>query len=437
MPLPTTTSSKAREPANGRRPKVLLIAEAANPEWTSVPLVGWSHAQALCKLVDGHIVTQVRNRDAFIRHGMIEGDQFTAIDSEAVARQMWRVSSILRGGSGKGWTTLTALAPISYYYFEYRVWKHFGEAIRSGQYDIVHRITPLSPTTPSILAGRCHRHGVPFVVGPLNGGVPWPQWFDSERKREREWMVPLRRAYRLLPGATSTIRDSAALIVGSRHTESEIPFRYHDKVHYLPENAIDPMRFSEPAPRIYERPLKLLFVGRLVPYKGCDMVIEAARGLLENGTAKLTIVGDGPDRTRLEEMARGSVAAGTVNFVGQVSHSQVEGYFASSDVFAFPSIREFGGAVVLEAMAMGCVPVVVNYGGPAELVTPDCSYTLKVGPRESIVEGLRKQLSELAGDIAQLAAKSSKAVQIARQQFTWYQKAMAVTRIYDSVLGRD
>lgn len=150
--------------------KALLIAEACNPEWVSVPLEGWCHSSAIARQVDAHLVTQVRNREAIVRAGLIEGRDFTAIDSEAVAGPLCRIGNMLRGGAGKGWTTMMASAGIAYYYFEHLIWRQFGGRIAAGEFDVVHRLTPLSPTIPSILAERCDRVGVPFVLGPLNGG---------------------------------------------------------------------------------------------------------------------------------------------------------------------------------------------------------------------------------------------------------------------------
>src|SRR6056297_1510826 len=224
---------------------VLLIAEQANPEWVSVPLIGWSLSRAISRLVDAHIVTQVRNRDAFLRQGMIEGEQFTAIDSEYVAARANKIAGFLRGGDGKGWTTVTAIQSLAYYAFEHELWKLFKDRIQSGEFSLVHRITPLSPTTPSTLAKHLSRCGVPFFVGPLNGGLPWPPGFEQRRRAEGDWLSYARSVYRLLPGRTATLRHASRILAGSDATANQIPARFQDKVIKIAENAIDPGRFNK------------------------------------------------------------------------------------------------------------------------------------------------------------------------------------------------
>jgi glycosyltransferase involved in cell wall biosynthesis len=417
--------------------RVLLIAEACNPEWVSVPLVGWSHAQALRKITDAHLVTQIRNAEAIERAGLVRGKDFTAIDSEKIAKPAYKIASLLRGGKGKGWTTLTAINSLTYPYFERLVWKQFGPRIKAREFDVVHRITPLSPTTSSSVARKCRRAGVPYVIGPLNGGVPWPTQFDSARRKEKEWLSYVRGAYRLLPGYRSTRRSASAILIASRDTFQQMPERYHDKCLYIPENAIDPAKFASGNDRRPPaRPLRVVFVGRLVPNKGADMLVEAAAPLVREGLVRLDILGNGPQLDQLKELVAREKIENGVDLPGWVEHAQVGRRLAESDVFAFPSIREFGGAVAMEAMAVGTVPIVVNYGGPAEIVTPATGYLIDMGSRAEIVERLRSVLRDIAERPEQLAAKSALGLRRATEQFTWDAKAKQVAQVYDWVTNR-
>jgi len=415
---------------------VLAIAEAANPEWVSVPLVGWSLAQALREVADVHLVTQIRNRDAILRAGLVEGRDFTAIDSEAVARPLWTLAEKLRMGEGKGWTTLQAFNALIYPWFEHLIWKEFGNAIKAGEFDLVHRITPLSPTITSPIAKKVVKAGVPFVLGPLNGGVPWPSQFDAERRAEKEWLSYLRSAYKHLPGRASTLKHAATIIVGSRHTQSEVPAKHQGKTVYMPENGIDPARFnlaSEPDGGV----LRATFVGRLVPYKGADMLIEAAADLIGSGRMTLDIIGDGPMLNQLTEQANSLGCEKGLTFHKWIPHEQVQSILSRSHVLSFPSIREFGGGVVLEAMALGVVPVVVDYAGPGELVTRETGFKVPCGSRDEIIEGFRSTLSDVAENPARLGPVAENAKRLVQSQFLWSRKAEQVRRVYDRALAKD
>ncbi|WP_374303197.1 glycosyltransferase family 4 protein, partial [Paracoccus sp. (in: a-proteobacteria)] len=361
------------------RPRVLLLAEAANPEWVSVPLIGWSLATALREVADVHVVTQIRNRDAFLRAGMVEERDFTAIDSEALAKPLFALAEKLRMGKGVGWTTTQLISSLGYGYFERLVWQRFGADIRAGTYDLVHRITPVSPVVNSPIAARCAAAGVPFLFGPINGGVPWPKGFASEQRREKEWLSRVRGLYRLHPARARMLRSASAILCGSSFALSEVPPRFAGKAVYLPENAVDLSRFHLVAGQDGSLPVKACFVGRLVPLKGVDMALKASAPLIREGRMTFDIVGDGPQMPELQALARSEGVAGGVTFHGWKEHHEVQGLLASCNLLLFPSIREFGGGVVLEAMALGVPPVVVDYGGPAELVDDSTGWRVPLG----------------------------------------------------------
>ncbi len=422
--------------SSGNALRPLLIVEAANPEWTSVPLVGWNLARSIMERTNGLIVTQIRNRDAFLRAGLVQDRDFVTIDNERVAHLLHRLSTYLRGGENKGWTVVTALSSFSYYSFEREVWRLLGGRLKAGEFDLVHRITPLSPTSQSSIATRLSKHKIPFVLGPLNGGLPWPKGFSGVRSREREWLSLFRKLYRLMPSYRATRVRAAALIAGSRHTLSELPESCVKRAFLIPENAVDPARFPFRLRELSGNRLAVAFVGRLVPYKGADILIEAVAAYRGRLDIDVLIVGDGPQRSELEDAVRRKGLGNKVRFAGWVDQKDLAETLSGCHVLALPSVREFGGGVVLEAMSMGLVPIVANYGGPPELLDEQSGISVDFNDRKTLTAGFLAAFEKLEANPNLVAFLSNGAAMRVRKRYTWDVKADEMLQIYKWVVAR-
>jgi glycosyltransferase involved in cell wall biosynthesis len=415
---------------------VLLIAEACNPTWTSVPLVGYQIAKALAARPDLEVTvaTHVRNRAALAEDPLSQLARVCYIDNEWLARPLHRLSSLVRGGRGLSWTIDTAMAWPAYMAFEYQLYRRLERELARGEFDLIHRVTPLTPTMGSPLTGLTD---VPMLVGPLNGGLPWPAEYPELRLQEREWLVPLRAVYKRLPFYGSTYRRLAGVIAGSRHTATEVPQSFAGRRFYLPENGVDPERFPI-ADRWREPEGRFTFitVGRLVPYKGADLIIEAMADSKALRCCNLVVVGDGPQRGALEEQVHRRGLEDNVRIAGWVTQPRLASELGTAQAFVFPSLREFGGGVVLEALAKGLPSVVVDYGGPAELVTPECGELLPMQPRAELIASLRQAMERQAADPARCRAMGAAACRRVREHFTWEVKAERIVEMYRETLGK-
>jgi glycosyltransferase involved in cell wall biosynthesis len=163
------------------------------------------------------------------------------------------------------------------------------------------------------------------------------------------------------------------------------------------------------------------------------MLLEAAEPLLRSGNLKLDIVGDGPLMPTLREHIARERLSQNVTLHGWIPHSTVQNVMSRSHIFTFPSVREFGGGAVLEAMALGVVPVIVDYAGPSELVNDLTGIKIPLGTREQIISQLRIELINLVESPAKIAAMARACRERVSAEFTWSSKAVRVLEIYSAV----
>lgn len=414
--------------------RVLVLAPDCNPDWPSSPLVGYSHSEALARLHSVTLAVRKVNEAAIRRRH----PPFQAIEPVSMP---WadRISEWMMRWIFKGNYRSQVLTAAGYFFalaFEWRVWRRMRSRILNGEFDVVLRLMPITYVLPSPFAFFLRNGPVPFVLGPVNGGLPWPDGF-TQAKKQRQWISAFRDLYRFLPFARSTYRNAAAIIAASSRMCAEFA-PYREKVFFVPENGVSRCRDSltlRDGWRTTGR-LELIFVGGLVPYKACDLGVRAAAALMVQHKCHFTIVGDGPERHNLERLAESLGVTESITFCGSVDHSEVEKRLTAADMLVFPSVREFGGGVVFEALAMGTVPLVVDFGGPGDIVHPGVGFKVALTNEDDVVRQIAEILQVAADNPETLDSLKREGIRYARERLTWDAKAQSVTRILNWVLGR-
>lgn len=424
-----------------QRPSVLVLASECNPEWPSLPVVGYKYAVELSTVCDVVVVTQVRNKENILKLHPDAGEQqkgqplsFVFIDTEYIAAPLHKLSKFLRGGDEVAWSTNMIMSYLPYVEFERQAWKAFGKSLRDWEFDIIHRITPMSPTMPSFMAGRGPQ---PFVLGPLNGNLDWPVAFSAEQKREKEGIRKLRKFYKYLPFARRTFSKASAVLASFQHTINDLDTVPSDRIVMFPEVGYDDKIFYPPqTPPKRDRPMRFLFVGRLVPYKLPEVAVRAFLDAKNIGDSTLHVVGDGPEETRLRKIVADAGAEDRVIFEGRLKQAEVAHKMRDCDVFVFPSIRELGAGVVVEAMACGMLCIVVDYGGPADLVAPDRGVKVPMAPLDDLVDSFSNEIKQsyLRHRTAGEDHRRALAADFVQKHYLWHKKAEFTLGIYDALI---
>ena len=412
---------------------VLLIMEQCNPEWASVPLVGYNFYQGFRERVNITLVTHERNKEALEK--IRDGHKIEYMCESDSLKKYYGFVSRLTSRGGVNWPLQHALSYPVYGGFNRQVYQRFARRVIQKEYDLVHAMTPILPRYPVKIIKACRE--VPFLLGPVNGGVPFPEGFTDVARKEFARFNFLRIFTRMLPGYANTYRKADRVLAGSTYTMNMLKdlFGIDNPISLFYENGILNEFIGTPRKSTGEK-LQLLFVGRLVPYKGADMAIEAINRLDDRvrNRVHFTIVGDGSEKENLEKQTRNLELEQTITFTGWVDQDETARYYKKSDVFCFPSVREFGGAVALEAMASGLPCIVADHAGLSEYVTEETGFKIRPVSREYLIDELAQKILVLFENRELIHQMSVKAIERVKE-FEWGAKADRMIEIYEDMAG--
>jgi len=320
-----------------------------------------------------------------------------------------------------------------YFFSRWEALTHDESAADRMRRSLLYRLMPAPFVICGMIAAwrlcRRERYDVMHVHWP----VPLALWGWAARRARRAAVVLtfygielrwVKRSLRVLKGFVRwACRRADRVVAISSETAREIRELVDVPVDVIPYTTPFPGRRDAAPPALASgdgRPLRILFVGRLVELKGLAYLIEAAARLRDRVPARIVAIGIGPEREGLEALARERNIA--VDFRNKVSDAELHLAFLTSDVLVLPSIidargdTEGLGVALLDAMSY-CIPVIASRVGGIPDIIEDGVSGLLVPPADP--EALADAIERVATDPAFARRLAEAGRERLRTRFSW------------------
>jgi glycosyltransferase involved in cell wall biosynthesis len=409
------------------RVKALISAYYCEPGKGSEEGVGWNTAREIARHHDVWVLTRAKNRpsiEAELSRVPAPGLRFVYCDLPRWGR-WWARGQLLE------WH-------LYYYMWQVRAYLVARRLHREVRFDLVHHVTFVKYWTPSFLALL----PVPFIWGPVGGGESAPRefWQDfSLRARVNETLRNLGRRFgEHDPFVRLTARRSAVARATTGETAERMLKLGAEGVQVFSQVGLSQEEVEQLTLRASEAgtPLRLISIGRLLHWKGFHLGLRAFAGATLPEEAEYWVVGDGPERRRLEALAGELGIGDRVRFWGALPRADALAKLGSCHVLVHPSLHDSGGGVCLEAMAAGRPVVCLNTGGPATLVTEETGLKVPAFEPEQATRDLSDALTRLARDPELRTRLGEAGRRRVIEAFGWETKGQIWGRLYREVVAR-
>lgn len=410
--------------SNGSNLRVLIVAEHTSAKWGGEAILPLHYFRNLRQRgIDAWLVVHERTREELDALLPNDRHRIRYIPDTDLQRRLYLFGEKYLPNTIASFTTQFAIRFIN----QVRARAIVRDMVKQHQIDIVHQPIPVSPKDPSLM----YDVGAPVVIGPMNGGMSYPAafaWMQSRPVRAfvkvGRWMADL--VNRMIPGKLR----AAMILVANDRTRAALPRGLQGAVHNVVENGVDLSLWSGPREPQPDQPVRLVFAGRLIDWKGVDLLLHAFAKIHSKSNVHLDIIGDGILRQDLQNLAHSLGLSDKVTFHGWMSQPQCAQTLRRSDVFVLPSLYECGGAVVLEAMACALPVIATDWGGPADYIDPSCGILISPASKELFIDGLAQAMLELANNPRRRQELGEAGRAKVEREYDWQRKVDRILQLY-------
>lgn len=292
--------------------------------------------------------------------------------------------------------------------------------LREREIDVIHHMFPaVYGQSFSLLPLFGKTRGHPFVFGPISAH------FYSRPLDETILSLPTSKLH------MKTIRKSDRIVAITEQVKKLYSGIVDDERIWVIPIGVDANFFKSSRKQRREEGYELLCVGYLYKLKGLEVLIRSMAVVAEERKdVKLRIVGKGPEKRKLVDLARALHIEGKVVLEGFVPHTRIVEFYQRCDIFCFPTLGEPFGKVVLEAMACAKPVVASNVGGPAEIIK-DGRTGFLVPPAQP--RALAEKILEVLSDASKMRKIGRNARKEVLQKYAWEKIAETYDRLYGSL----
>ncbi len=416
-----------------KRLSLLVSAHACNPLATeeSYPgeaVLGWNLVKQLNRFHDVSVLTRTYNR------GGIEGavDQENLNDVKFHYLTLPKFLSVLKRNF-LGFSLYYLLWQIKAFFFAQRLFK-------KNHYDFFHHITFNNDWMPSFIGAFLP---LPFIWGPMGGGQKIPRSF----KKTIHWKNRINQNLRLAGQwfwrntwfRRRCVKKALAILVCNTDTEDKIKTD-EKKLFFYPVNGISSKELKTSRNTVVEKSseFKIIYAGRLDAIKGINLGIEAFHVFSRKfPKSSFKIIGVGPERNRLASLVESLNIQNKVEFIPWMEREELLEQMRFSDVLLFPSFRDGGGQVIIEAMGCGKPVIGLNVGGPGFHIQKE--WGIKIEPKNPMytVREMARALETLYLDNDLRRNMGVAGCRRAEEFYLWERLGDRMQHIYEEILPRD
>jgi glycosyltransferase involved in cell wall biosynthesis len=405
---------------------VLASVYACGPNWGSEVGMGWNWTQALGKLVDLTVITELGFKDEINKYYKYNGNsnniKFVYIDAGELARKyFW--------GQGD-WRI----------YPKYKKWQKKSlvvakELIKNNTFDLVHQLNMIGYREP----GYLYELDLPYVWGPIGGHAQVPLRYLSVMGIKGAIQNLVRNMInhmqmRFHPRVLRAMEKASVLIAATPEDMKCINNIHQRDSHLILESG--PLSFkNEIMFKKLSKPLNVLWNGIFMPLKAFPLALHAIKLASEHIDIKLTVIGDGECKILWKKEADNLGISNLITWTGRITHKEALLITNKADVLLFTSLKEGTPHVVFEAMSFGLPVVCHSICGFGEVVNESCGIKIPVVNPTTSIKGFSSALIRLSNEEG-LLEKLSKGALNRIGAFTYEKKAKMVLRLYKRTIEK-